>query len=93
MCCIIRRTIECCEFKLQLQKILLNCLIHLSNHHFKDEHSQSPPVHRPCIRSLREHFWCKELWGAAERGGSVTEAHAFFTQTKVGNLHKAVGIQ
>ena len=68
-------------------------MLNLSNKHFKDENSEPPPVNCPCVWRLCQHFGCQEFRSAAERRRPVAVTHSFLTQTKVGNLHKAVGVQ
>ena len=66
---------------------------YLANKHLKDEHAKSPPVHRTCVRRLRQNLRCKELRRTTERRCSIAEAHPFLAKSKVGNFHKSISIE
>lgn len=66
---------------------------HLSDEHLENQDAQAPPVDRPRVRGLGEHLGREELGRAAERAGAIAETHALLTQTEIGNLHVALGVQ
>lgn len=52
------------------------CEAYLTNQHFIDEHTKTPPVYSSCIGSFCQHFWSKKFWSATECTCPVTKTHS-----------------
>jgi len=65
----------------------------LANKHLKYENAETPPVHGPRVRCLRQHLGGQELWRPAECWCPVSVTHSLLAQAEVGDLNEAVGVQ
>lgn len=66
-----------CPFSINKEKDFNLWEAYLTNQHFIDEHTKSPPVYSSCIGRFCQDFWSKKLWSATECTCSVTKSHSW----------------